>query len=392
MIPQWSTATLVLYLVMGLVPIVAIKNEDAQVAREGKHAAPVAFGYVAWAIIWVIFACWRGIGQGLGGSDAPTYVSYFQVCLDSHSDNLYVQHSDLGFALINQFLRLFTSDYHVLFIVLYGFIVFSYIYVVKTFRIKGTSLAPLIAIVFIYIRGFTSLRMNVAVAFILLSVCLLFRGRPKTAILFAIFSIFIHKASILYVCFLFVYLYDRKKGLTLIGCFAGMAVATLAGVLVQKLFLSSSMSFFDNGSYAYYATNSIGSSFFDSFWKIAFGQILLLAMLAFFNKPITSFIKSLPSEDADKAGFLKFIVLFDLATIPVTFVLGIWRGYEYLYIFRLLMWGIVVSAISVGLNRQSKWAINVITLLLFAFWIGNRWFATYADSALMPYVFQLFAR
>ena len=217
-------------------------------------------------------------------------------------------------------------------------------------------------------------------------------GWKWLAILFAIFSIFIHKASILYVCFLFVYLYDRKKGLTLIGCFAGMAVATLAGVLVQKLFLSSSMSFFDNGSYAYYATNSIGSSFFDSFWKIVFGQILLLAMLVFFNKPITSFIKSLPSEDADKARFLKFIVLFDLATIPVTFVLGIWRGYEYLYIFRLLMWGIVVSAISVGLNRQSKWAINVITLLLFAFWIGNRWFATYADSALMPYVFQLFAR
>ena len=390
MIPQWSTATLVLYLIMGLVPLVAIKNEDAQLARGGRRTAPVAFGYVAWAVVWIVFATWRGIGQGYGGSDAPTYVAYFQVCLDPNSDNLYVQHSDLGFALINQALRWVTSDYHVLFVILYGLIVFSYIYVVKTFRIKSASLAPLIAIVFIYVRGFTSLRMNVAVALILFSICFLFRGRLKSAILLAVCSVFIHKASILYVCFLLVYFYDKKKGLSLVKCFIGMAVATVAAGLVQNLFLNSSMSFFDNGAYAYYATNSIGGSFFDSFWKIAFGQILLLAMLILFNKPIASYINSLSEEDAAKARFIKSVVLFDLATIPVTYVLGVWRGYEYLYIFRLLMWGIVISAICVGLNRQSKWAINVVTILLFAAWIGNRWLATYQDSALMPYVFQLF--
>lgn len=391
MIPQWSISTLLLYLIMGLVPLIAIKNEDAQRARSGRHAAPVAFGYAAWATVWVIFATWRGIGQGFGGSDAPTYVSYFQVCLDPYSDHLYVQHSDLGFALINQALRLVASDYHVLFVILYGLIVYSYIYVVRTFRINSASIAPLIAVVFIFIRGFTSLRMNVAVAFILISICFLFRGRTKFAILFAVCSVFIHKASILYACFILVYFYDRKNGLSLVKCFIGMAIATAAAGAVQNLFLNGGMSFFDNGAYASYATKSIGGSFFDGFWKIAFGQILLLFTLTLFNKPIVAYLRSLTKEDASKARFVKSVVLFDLASIPVTYVLGVWRGYEYLYIFRLLMWGIAISAVSAGLNKRSKWAVNVMTVLIFAIWIGNRWFATYQDSALMPYVFQLFA-
>lgn len=390
MIPQWSIATLILYLIMGLVPLVAIKNEDAQLVRGGKRNVPVAFGYAAWAVVWVVFATWRGVGQGFGGSDAPTYVAYFQVCLDSSSDNLYVEHSDLVFALINQALRLVTCDYHVLFVILYGLIVCSYIYVVKTFRIKSSSLVPLVAVIYIYIRGFSSLRMNVAVAFVLVSVCLLFRGKTKSAVFFAIISVLTHKASILYACYLLVYLYDRKRGLSLPKCLVGMAVATVAASVVQGLFLNNSMSFFDNGAYASYATNSIGGSFFDGFWKIAFGQMLLLIMLVLFSKPIKTYIGSLSAEDANKARFIKFISLFDIATIPVTYVLGVWRGYEYLYIFRLLMWGIVVAAACAGLNRQSRWAVDAVVLLLFVAWMGNRWFATFQDSALMPYLFQPF--
>ncbi len=390
-IPYWDTPTLILYLLMGLVPLIAIKNEDGRLLRGSTNKMPIAFGYAAWAIVWLIFAVWRGVAPGLGGSDGYTYVTYFDVCLDSTSDHLYVRHSDLGFALINQAIRLLTSDYHVVFLLLYGLIVFSYIYTVKTFRIRSASLAPLIAIVYIYVRGFSSLRMNVAVAFVLLSVCLLYKGKLKSAIALAVVSIFMHKASCLYVCFLLLYVYDKKKGLSLVTCFVGMAVATIAAGVVQNLFLNGNMSFFDSGAYSSYATKSMeGGSFFDGFWKIAFGQLVLLGALVLFNKPIKQYIGALSAEDSGKAKFIRFIVLFDLATIPVTYVLGIWRGYEYLYLFRLLMWGIVIAAVCMGLSKQAKWSVNVVVIIIFSIYMGNRWFATFTDSALMPYVFQPF--
>ena len=79
---------------------------------------------------------------------------------------------------------------------------------------------------------------------------------------------------------------------------------------------------------------------------------------------------------------------YDFLMIPVNYILGIWRGYENLYIPRLIMWGILMQAISNCLTAKSKYIFRAIMLIAFMGWMVFRIEATYNSSCLMPYIFD----
>lgn len=42
-------------------------------------------------------------------------------------------------------------------------------------------------------------------------------------------------------------------------------------------------------AYAYYASMSLGDSFFDNGWKVAFGQLLLMGLMIAFRKELKKY-------------------------------------------------------------------------------------------------------
>ena len=118
---------------------------------------------------------------------------------------------------------------------------------------------------------------------------------------------------------------------------------------------------------------------------------MLLGALIIMNKPIKNFSLKLSLAERKNIEFIKVICYFDLMLIPATYVLGIWRGYEYLYIFRLIMWGYIIDIICSKLTEKSRMLVKTIVLMAFVGWMVFRLYNTFEQSSLMPYIFEPFA-
>lgn len=144
------------------------------------------------------------------------------------------------------------------------------------------------------------------------------------------------------------------------------------------------------GAYSSYASKSLNTSFFDDGWKIAFGQLLLLALMIVFRKSIKRVVVNFSAINKSRYQFVYKLCFYDFLMIPVCYILGIWRGYEYFYIPRLIMWGVLMKGVLSHFNSTSKIIVRILFLVLFIAWMIFRVFNTYESSALMPYVLDIF--
>lgn len=389
-VAYWDITTLIIYIFVGLVPVFAFvgikKKRDIY-----RHNICNRY-YFVWYISWLIFAVGRHIEDGIGGSDAITYITYFDVCLDKNSSHIYALHNDFLYVVLNRIIRLITADYHVLFLVVYSIIILSYILILDEFYDPKRSIIPLTILVYIYIRGFTSIRSNLAVALILFSVYFLKKDRYIISLVFAVSSIFMHKASLIYATFFIVGIMYKKKKLNLKTMILFVGLSIIAFRLARQFILTHDIAFLDSGAYVYYLHESMTTNFFKSYWKIAFSQLLLAGVLLIMNTPINKYFESMTFSERSNAEFIRLICYFDIILIPGTYITGIWRGYEYLYIFRLVMWGYIIDIVCSKFTLRSRKLIKILFLIVFVSWMTFRLYNTYEDSCLMPYIFELFAK
>ena len=144
------------------------------------------------------------------------------------------------------------------------------------------------------------------------------------------------------------------------------------------------------GAYAYYATANMNISFFDNGWKIAFGQLLLLVLFLIFQSDISKTVANYTELNRKRYQYIYLMCIYDFLMIPVNHILGIWRGYEYFYLPRMILWGIVLRTIFYHFKPGSRGTLRIISLILFISWMIFRVYSTYEDSLLMPYVFEVF--
>ena len=116
--------------------------------------------------------------------------------------------------------------------------------------------------------------------------------------------------------------------------------------------------------------------------------MLLGAALAYLWDPLKKDITDRADRDAERISFIKLICAYDLILIPVTYILGIWRGYEYLYIPRLMLWAELIPLFKKRISFHSKTAYDALLLVMFVAWMVFRQYNTWEDSGLMPYVFE----
>ena len=114
---------------------------------------------------------------------------------------------------------------------------------------------------------------------------------------------------------------------------------------------------------------------------------MALGVLMFFNiKNLRRRWETFDDVDKKRIEIIYLICVFDFMLIPVNYIMNIWRGYEFFYVARLVMWGEVIASSLIAKYR----IVKLLIFAAFVAWMIFRVERTYEDSALMPYFFEPF--
>ena len=390
-LPIWDISSIIFYIILGLIAVVCLYNFQKRKCFL-SHKWLLKDKYLSWwLLIWVTVAVLRYVKSPIGGMDASNYATYFEICRNDIIPP-YFEHfaGDILFKYFNQTIRLFTSEYHIYFFITYGIICYVMIEFCKRFCPSKISYIPFFLLFYWYLLSFNTLRSHLAIVVILIACILLLKGRNKEAIIVALCSGLVHKAGLLYaMCIPFCIIF-LKRELTFKLFLILMTISIAASTSLQEFFILYTRDMELSGAYNAYATQAVGSGFLENTWKIAFEQLVLAAFLLLSFKKFKAFRDVLSDQERRKVQIVYLICLFDFLLIPVNHVLGIWRGYEFFYIPRLIMWGILIY---VFLQRKPTKYVQIYSFLIlisFVSWMIFRVWNTWEAAGLMPYVFEPF--
>lgn len=398
--------TLMLYMMLGVVAAVCVskaQRADGTVTLWNKVSLEkwmIFFGI--FVLVFTFFAAFRGVGENLGGADAYNYQQIFLHSLDKDHE-LYMRIKEPLFRWYCRLVRLFTSSHQVFFLISYGFIAVSYCVFIRKFCVKGVSYIPFLLLIFPYLKAYCTLRTSMAVAVCLLSWVYWDKNR-WVSIALAAASVFVHRMSIAYAVFLVFDLLLGKHIRKLNGwrlavlifgiSFAGVWVARgLQWVLTVTNLLGS-----EDTSYLQWFK---GRSLFSRV-PMYFAHMLLYIALVCLGGRV---------RDTKKWSYIKRFCCYDIIVMPATLILTFWRANEYMYVARLIMWGMLIpegEQVFVELVTKNKWLKGneklgflrdaaLLRLLfragvacVFAFWLLFRIYSEWDDLKIMPYVLDVF--
>lgn len=380
--PYWSLETAFFYILLGLLAMWVVEISCNK--KEFRNWNVYLF---IWIIVWTIIAAFRKVAIGIGGTDALNYIDFFYRCNQSSNDEIFLHLSDdMGYYWINKILNFICPNHYFFFIVVYGFMVYSFALFYKVFVPVKTNLLPYILTVYLFVRGFNTLRSNLAISIILIAIVLFYYKKYWWTFVFSIIAVSVHKASLLFVLlFPIVYLFKNRT----------ISSSSILLLFILSFLLSNSLrifvlNFFNGMSFegAYSSYISSDKNLLD-IWGIFFEQLLLGAFLLFCNKKIQIYKNSLSIEFFNKVDLIYQLCVFDIILVPINIALGNWRGYEFFYLPRIIMWGILLYIILKNQPQRFRLIFSFSLFIIIGFWLLFRWNSTYEDSSLMPYVFSL---
>lgn len=381
-LPHWSFQTLVFYLLLGIFPLLSIRYNHGTLTKFGLFDS-------LWLVIWTIAPTFRVIQRtGVGGRDAYGYIKYFEVCNNEYVNSAYSHTADdWGFKLINQLLNGICGDYHFFLLVVYAFEVFCFIRFFKVFCTREANVLPFFLTPFLFVRSFSTIRSNLAIAFFLMAMVLLAKRKNIWAIGVAVFSVLIHKMLIVYVPFIFLFFWFKNIRLSRKVIFASFGVSAGLVVVLKQVILRYVHSLNFDGAYASYIGKSV--SFLQT-WGIAFEQLVLGAAVVAVLGKLYDYCNDDEEEDNHINKLLLLGCIYDVLLVPICGAMGIWRGYEVMYLPRIVMWSIIISICQQYMSEGIKSITNVFLFVVLAVWLIFRYYATWKSSGLMPFIFEFF--
>jgi hypothetical protein len=379
-VPYWSNSSLLFYLFLALVGMLCMNQVKGVSDNHVFRKCPVA---ILWWTIWVFFAVFRVVKLDIGGSDAIAYIDYFIHCNDiSISDPDHIHNaSDFLFKWINKTIRSVSSDYHLFFFCVYGYMVFSFIKFLSWFSKKDYSIVPFILVFYLFLRGFSSIRSNLAIATILLGLLSLARGKKYSPYVFFLSSVLIHKMAIVFALSIPFCHFFRDKPVKIKYIILYVGLGSIIAFILRPYFVMLAQIIDLGGAYGSYVEIAIDNDVFS--WVNDFGQ-MLMAFVMLINRNRILKIAS---------GNLTTITLwnicaFDIILVPVNQMTGIYRGYEFFYLARLCMWSLLLYTVFRKQHMTVKIMGSSIFFCIFLAWMVFRISRTYEDTCLMPYLFD----
>ena len=346
--------------------------------------------YLAWLFLWICFVAGRVVEHHIGGEDAPNYVYFFENCLVNQNavfsgGELWEKHMGIVYTTINKAIRLFTDNYHVFFIFIYGFIAFTYIQFLNEFSSKDICFIPIILCFFPMLLGFNTLRTTFSAAMILWALVLLYRKHTILSAILFIMSCSVHLASVVYALFFIYYQIFKNKKLSLNLVLIIAIVAYGIGKIGQNILYNSNLGFL-SVTYKWYIGASYNTNIFQWQPVVVAPQVLLFICIFIFKKNIFAQMND-KSIQGSALKFIWYMCAFDLIVLPVCYIANIWRGYEYFYLARLIMWGKILQIIKSKMPRYFWYLFGYCFVFVFIAWFVFRINGNYKDASLLPYYF-----
>lgn len=383
----WDNSSFLIYLMQAFVGMyclrTVVKNSNFTKRNLSRNFAAVSL-----LIIWTFFATFRMVSWGIGGTDAMGYILFFENSWGTYDEGMEHIASDVAYLWINKIIRLCTPNYHVLFAIVYGFITYSIIRFVKQFCSRYWNFIPLILAFYLFLRGYNTLRSNLAIAFILLGIINVTQKKYKWAYLYMICSALTHKAGIPFALSIPFLHFAMVRGLKTKYLVLASGLMFMIATYVREYFIAFASVNDLGGSYESYAMNATGSLM--SSIVECFMQYLLAIIVVLSTRKIKRVAIKYGKDTLIMVNALLYVCYFDMMLIPINAALGIWRGYEFLYIPRLCMWSLVIFVYTRNYDRTLKCIMNSFILLYFIAWFTFRLYRTYEASDLMPYILNVF--
>lgn len=338
-------------------------------------------------VFYIIIATYRFVAYRIGGTDAISYISWFEESLNpNYSEEGRDRSTDFAFLFLMKAIRYFTRDYHVFFAIAYGIIVSSFVLFVGKFSRKEYCSIPFFMIFYLYLRSFNTLRSVLAGSLILIGLYLLADNKIKKSYIFFLLSIFTHKATLVFALAIpFCHLYGTKSIQRKYFLFGFVGVFLAAG-FIRAWFISYFEDIDLGGAYQAYAREE--RSLLSSSTEF-FGQYLLGAIVFYYYPKIIKYINSLKNQLEQRfITILLAICVYDVVLAPFNTFMGIWRGYEFFYVARMCMWSMLIYMFTRNMKKGSQLVIKSFSLFCFIGWFIFRLSRTYEASSLMPYVFE----
>lgn len=383
--------SIIVYVSMGIIGSIALKKTRTNYAFRNSNKQ-ISYYYFFWFIIWTLFISSRIVTDNFGGTDAPRYIKFF---INSMSDEQLIlgdetmeKHMGVVFSFLTKIIRCITKNYHMYFSFIYGFITISYIIFLNEFSLPDECFIPLIPCFFPLLLGFNTLRSTFSIALILIAIVLIKRKYYKTSLLFLILSCSVHKASFVYVLFFPYYFLSKKDIKSIWKTLIGLIFVFFVGRFVQNILFNSSLGIISS-AYRFYLGKSYSRSILQWQPVILFSQFLLfINMIVFWRNIKIDMDKE--NEDSYRLRFLWMLCSFDILVIPICYIVNNFRGYEYFYLARLLMWGEIFKIIKQKCPKYLWYLIEYCILILFIGWYIFRISRNANDAHLFPYKSILF--
>lgn len=382
--PYWDNATFIFYYGIGILCSLMV----------GTHFGNLSIGnsthiklknsrrwdsYVPLIVILVVFACFRKVAFGIGGTDALSYEQDFINVI--HGFGIFEVHDKL-FGYYTLLIRYFTSEPFIYRLISYTIIALGFCYYIREMCPRHISCTPFILVAYLFICGFNTMRSTMAISFSLISfVGLLKKDRLLTWVFFALSCLF-HRMMFVFlpVMLLFYPIYNfvgkcNKSQLLIVV--TGLAIVfTFLARLIQKYVLLFGLLDKEGSADAGYIANSLDTNILES-WPMFIQEIFLLFLMALNYKKYNS----------RKKNFALTLSCVDIVVTVPALILGIWRISQCLLIPTLILWGILIYDFCHKFNRDLRPIISFTFFLGFSFIFYVRIHALYESSSLMPYMF-----
>ncbi len=374
--------TLILYIVIAIMGggCIELANSNKRIVEGGFSKQEFLF-YGLFVFIFTFLAVVRQVSFNIGGTDAQRYIEIFENVLKYPGR---FEDQEQLFLYLNIAVRFITDEYHVYFLLVYSFITIAYTCFIKTFCPPKISYIPFLLLLWPYLKSFNTLRSSLAIAFFLIGLVMLKKKRIYISMALIMATFFIHRMSLLYIPILPFYGLFHKRLSRMNGTWicvfltAYMFLGYWSAIWVQEFMFTAQLLF--SSSDEWYLMQSLDSSLL-SRWPMMFPYLLLLLVLLFFyNK--------LPKTEV--LNYLKTFVVFDILMMIPSLIFNMWRANEYLYLARLIMWGILINLFLQKFHSKSRPFLQFGIFIGFLSWLVFRIFQEYEELSIMPYIFDLF--
>lgn len=373
MYPYFDLNSLILYTIIGILGAYCIKMG---INNRNEVSFPWQIGYVCLILMYVLLAGLRLVTpNGIGGKDTYGYEIDF---LNAFLSTSRFDEQDILFGIFNKLIRSITDNVIVYRFICYFIITYAYVYFINTFCKKRISCIPFIVLMIPYLKSFNTMRSSLAIAIILIGLVMLKQKKTLWSIVLICASVFIHRMSILFVMFfpfyglLKKYKFNNSKLWLIVIVSALTIIAYFTAFYIQEYILQ--MGILIGNDTAYIKMNRENSILETS---VTLFPLLLISIMWLIC------MRKLKSND--DISFLKLMVIFDIISTPVAFILGMWRANEYFYVGRLAFWSYLIPAFSSKFNITIRKVINVVFFILFTAWLVYRICREWEPCGLMPY-------